>query len=78
LVVSNPSYFGSQYGITFKNVTGRGWTGNFTDPLSGILRRGYQGYLFFDTVHPTAVAHHLTADIAYHTLTTAHAVSSWV
>src|SRR5271166_2068143 len=76
LVVSNPSYFDSQYGITFKNVTDPGWTGNFTDPNSGTLARGYQDYLFFDTVHPTALAHRLTADIAYHTLTTAHAVSS--
>jgi phospholipase/lecithinase/hemolysin len=42
------------------------------------LRQGYQNYLFFDSVHPTALAHQLTADIAYHTLTTAHPVSSWV
>jgi phospholipase/lecithinase/hemolysin len=78
LVAGNRSYFGSQYGITFRNVTGRGWTGNFTDPSSGILRPHYQHYLFFDSVHPTALAHQLTADIAYHTLTTAPAVSSWV
>lgn len=86
LVVSKPRHFGGpQYGITFKNVTGRGWTGNFTDTSSGILRRGYQDFLFFDAVHPTALAHQLTADIANHILTTAvpslittHAVSSWV
>ena len=30
LVVNNPSYFRSQYGITFTNVTDPGWTGNFT------------------------------------------------
>jgi phospholipase/lecithinase/hemolysin len=76
LAVSNRSYFGSQYGITFKNVTGRGWTGNFTDPQSGILHRGYQNYLFFDSVHPTALAHQLTADIAYHTLTAAPLTST--
>ena len=71
LVVGNPSYFGSQYGITFKNVTDPGWTGNFTSSSSGMLRPDYQDYLFFDTIHPTALAHHLTADIAYHTLTAA-------
>jgi phospholipase/lecithinase/hemolysin len=68
LVVSKPSYFRSQYGIAFTNVTDRGWTGNFTDPNSGTLARGYQGYLFFDSVHPTALAHRLTADIAYNVL----------
>ena len=35
LVVNDPSYFRSQYGITFTNVTDPGWTGNFTDPSSG-------------------------------------------
>ena len=48
-----------------------GWSGNFTSSSSGILSPGYQNYLFFDSVHPTALAHQLTADIAYHTLTTA-------
>jgi phospholipase/lecithinase/hemolysin len=64
LVASNPSYF-SQYGITFLNVTNTGWTGNFTSSSSGSLTPGYQNYLFFDSVHPTALAHQLTADIAY-------------
>jgi phospholipase/lecithinase/hemolysin len=76
LVVSNPSYFRSQYGIAFKNVTGRGWTGNFTSSSSGVLRADYQDYLFFDSVHPTALAHQLTADIAYHTLTAAPSTAS--
>jgi phospholipase/lecithinase/hemolysin len=71
LVASNPSYFAPQYGISFTNVTTPGWTGNFTSPSSGSLRPGYQDYLFFDSVHPTALAHQLTADIAYHTLTPA-------
>jgi len=71
LVASNPSYFASQYGTTFTNVTDPGWTGNFTSSSSGILRPGYQDYLFFDTVHPTALAHQLTADIAYHNTLTA-------
>jgi len=71
LVASNPSYFAPQYGISFTNVPTPGWTGNFTSSLSGSLNPGYQDYLFFDSVHPTGLAHQLTADIAYHTLTTA-------
>ena len=67
-VASDPSYFAPQYGISFTNVTTPGWTGNFTSSSSGSLNPGYQDYLFFDTVHPTALAHQLTADIAYHTL----------
>ena len=66
-----PTYFAPQYGISFTNVTTPGWTGNFTSSSSGSLSPGYQDYLFFDTVHPTALAHQLTAYIAYHTLTTA-------
>jgi phospholipase/lecithinase/hemolysin len=76
LVASNPSYFHSQYGISFTDVTDTGWTGNFTNSSSGSLRPHYQDYLFFDSVHPTAMAHQLTADIAYHTLTTAPATTS--
>ena len=68
LVASKPSYFATQYGITFTNVTNMGWTGNFTSSSSGNLSPFYQDYLFFDSVHPTALAHQLTADIAYHTL----------
>ena len=71
LVASNPSYFASQYGISFTNVTTPGWTGNFTSSSSGSSSLDYQNHLFFDSVHPTALAHQLTADIAYHTLTTA-------
>jgi phospholipase/lecithinase/hemolysin len=77
LVASNPSYFASQYGISFTNVTTPGWTGNFTSSSSGSLSPGYQDYLFFDSVHPTALAHQLTADIAYHTLTTAPLTTSF-
>jgi phospholipase/lecithinase/hemolysin len=68
LVASKPSYFAPQYGISFTNVTNMGWTGNFTSSSSGNLSPFYQDYLFFDSVHPTALAHQLTADIAYHTL----------
>jgi phospholipase/lecithinase/hemolysin len=76
LVANHPSYFASQYGITFTNVTNTGWTGNFPGSASGSLSQGYQDYLFFDSVHPTALAHQLTADIAYHTLTTAPLATS--
>ena len=69
LVAHNPSYFAAQYGISFTNVTDPGWTGNFTSSSSGSLSPGYQDYLFFDSVHPTGLAHQLTADIAYHILT---------
>jgi outer membrane lipase/esterase len=77
LVASNPSYFHSQYGISFIDVTDAGWTGNFTNSSSGSLRPHYQDYLFFDSVHPTALAHQLTADIAYHTLTPAPLTASF-
>jgi phospholipase/lecithinase/hemolysin len=77
LVASKPSYFATQYGISFSNVTTPGWSGNFTSSSSGSLSPGYQDYLFFDSVHPTAMAHQLTADIAYHTLTTAPSTTSF-
>ena len=77
LVASIPSYFASRYGITFTDVTDPAWTGNFTDPTSGTLAPGANHYLFFDTVHPTALAHQLTADIAYHTLTAAPLAASF-
>ena len=70
LVASNPSYFASQYGISFTNVTTPGWTGNFTSSSSG-SQSGLSKPSVLDSVHPTALAHQLTADIAYHTLTTA-------
>jgi phospholipase/lecithinase/hemolysin len=59
-VVRNPTY-GSKYGITFANVT-EPWVGSGS-PLSEANQ-----YLFFDILHPTAAGHHLTADIASHTL----------
>jgi len=62
--VNNPSAFAS-LGVTFTNVTDPAWTGNFTSSTSGSLAAGANQYLFFDSVHPTALAHHLTADFAY-------------
>ncbi len=75
-VVNNPSAFAS-LGVTFTNVTDPAWTGNFTSSTSGSLAAGANHYLFFDNVHPTALAHQLTADLAYQALTAAHPVSPW-
>jgi phospholipase/lecithinase/hemolysin len=72
LVAGNKSYFSSQYHISFSNVTDPAWTGNFTNPASGMLAPDAAHYLFFDSVHPTALAHQLTADIAYQVVTGAH------
>jgi phospholipase/lecithinase/hemolysin len=67
-VVNNPSAF-SSYGVTFTNVTSQAWTGNFTNPNSGSLAPDASTHLFFDSVHPTGLAHQLTADLAYQELT---------
>ena len=67
-VVNNPSAF-SSYGVAFTNVTSQAWTGNFTNPNSGSLAHEASTYLFFDSVHPTGLAHQLTADLAYQELT---------
>jgi len=53
------------------------WTGNFNSSTSGSLAAGANHYLFFDNVHPTALAHQLTADLGYQALTAAHPVSPW-
>ncbi len=66
--VNNPSAFAS-YGVTFTNVTDPAWTGNFTSSSSGSLAADANNYLFFDSVHPTAQAHQLIADLAYQELT---------
>jgi phospholipase/lecithinase/hemolysin len=52
----------SAYGLT--NVTQPVWNGNFTDPDSGTLAAtgaAQNGYLFFDSLHPTATGHSLLA-----------------
>jgi phospholipase/lecithinase/hemolysin len=66
--ISNPSAF-SSYGVTFSNVTSQAWTGNFTNPNSGSLAPDASTHLFFDSVHPTGLAHQLTADLAFQELT---------
>ena len=70
-VASDPSYFASQYGINFTDVKDMGWTGNFTSSSSGNRSPGYQNYLFFELGPSDRLGASATADIAYHTLTTA-------
>jgi phospholipase/lecithinase/hemolysin len=65
-VEAHPRYYG------FKNVSDPVWTGNFTNPNSGMLvspNPAVQNkYLFWDEIHPTAAGHQLTANFAYHLL----------
>jgi phospholipase/lecithinase/hemolysin len=60
--VAHPALFG------FTNVTDPVWTGNYTDPNSGILRAttpaAQSQYLFWDQVHPTAAGHTILAEVA--------------
>ncbi|HJS84741.1 MAG TPA: SGNH/GDSL hydrolase family protein [Acetobacteraceae bacterium] len=59
--IANPG----AYGLT--NVTDPLWTGNYTDPSSGTLQAtgaAASGYLFFDSIHPTAHGHALLAAAA--------------
>lgn len=53
------------YGLA--NVTDPVWTGNYTDPSSGMLRAtgaAADSYLFFDGLHPTAHGHAVLASAA--------------
>jgi phospholipase/lecithinase/hemolysin len=64
--VANPS----AYGLT--NVTEPVWTGNLTDPNSGVFNAtgpSQAGYLFYDHMHPTAAGHALLADAVSYQLT---------
>ncbi len=59
--IANPA----SYQLT--NVTDPLWTGNYTDPTNGTLRAtgaAAAGYLFFDSLHPTAQGHSLLASAA--------------
>jgi phospholipase/lecithinase/hemolysin len=60
--IANPDLFG------LANVTDPVWTGNYTDPNSGILRTtslaAQNQYLFWDQVHPTAAGHLILAGAA--------------
>jgi phospholipase/lecithinase/hemolysin len=64
--VADPSMFG------FTNVTDPVWTGNNTNPNSGVLQAttpaAQSQYLFWDQVHPTSAAHLVLANTAESTL----------
>jgi phospholipase/lecithinase/hemolysin len=64
--IADPSMFG------FTNVTDPVWTGNNSDPNSGVLQATtlttQSQYLFWDQVHPTSAAHLVIADTAELTL----------
>jgi phospholipase/lecithinase/hemolysin len=67
-VIANPAAYG------FTNVTQPVWTGNFSNPHSGTLAAtgaAQNGYLFFDSLHPTAQAHALLAQAVTQSLTVA-------
>lgn len=64
--IANPA----AYGLT--NVTQPVWTGNYYNPLSGVLNAkgaAQNGYLFFDSIHPTATGHAIIANAAHASLT---------
>ena len=64
--IANPA----AYGLT--NVTQPVWTGNYYNPLSGTLNAtssAQNGYLFFDSIHPTATGHAIIANAAHASLT---------
>jgi phospholipase/lecithinase/hemolysin len=65
-VIASPGTYG------FTNATSPVWTGNLTDPSSGVLQASGSAqnqYVFFDAMHPTAQAHSLLADAAMQQLT---------
>jgi outer membrane lipase/esterase len=67
LDAANYDNWKTAFGLT--NVTGPCWTGTFTSSTSGTVCSSPNTYLFWDVVHPTAVAHAETANCAYQTLT---------
>jgi phospholipase/lecithinase/hemolysin len=54
-VIADPAAFG------FANVTGKVWSGNYTNPNSGTLAttdpQAQNTFLFFDSLHPTTAGH---------------------
>ena len=61
------NYDRAAFGLT--NVTNPCWTGGFTSSTPGTVCSSPNTYLFWDSVHPTAVAGAETANCAYETLT---------
>lgn len=65
-VIANPRAYG------YTNVTQPLWNGNLTDPNSGTLAAtgpAQNGYLFFDSLHPSAATHALLAQGVANSLT---------
>jgi len=60
--IANPAAFG------FTDVTAPAWTGNLVNPSSGTLSPTASTHLFFDGLHPTAMAHALLATDVNQTL----------
>jgi phospholipase/lecithinase/hemolysin len=59
--IASPAAFG------LTNVTQPVWTGNYYNPASGVLNAtgtAQNGYLFFDSLHPTATGHAVLAAAA--------------
>jgi phospholipase/lecithinase/hemolysin len=64
--VADPAAYG------LKNVTTPVWTGNYENPFSGVLHAtgaAQNGYLFFDSLHPTETGHAAIANLAVAALT---------
>ena len=61
-LVADPGRYG------FSNVTDPCWTGNDTDADSGDACSDPDGYLFWDSLHPTAAGHGVLAQEAYQVL----------
>jgi phospholipase/lecithinase/hemolysin len=61
------NYDRAAFGLT--NVASPCWTGSFTSSTPGSVCSSPNTYLFWDSVHPTEVAHAETANCAYETLT---------
>lgn len=65
-VIANPAAYG------FTNATQPVWNGTLADPSSGTLAAtgaAQNGFVFFDSLHPTAQAHSLIAQGVAHALT---------
>jgi phospholipase/lecithinase/hemolysin len=70
-VVANPGVHG------FTDVVDPCWTGTSTDPKSGTVCNTPDSYLFWDGVHPTAVAQSLVANAAFDALGGVPEPSTW-
>jgi outer membrane lipase/esterase len=74
-IEADPSHFG------FTNVSDPCWTGDFTNPNSGMRcsmdPADQNKFLFWDEIHPTAAGHLLTAEFALDALNAVPEASTW-